>query len=188
MCIHVPGLEGITCLDFDYTNVVLGDYELEHLSGNPVIKTVLGVMKVLTEGKPELFSQALEPIAKLKDYEEKRYIVNLSLELYANYLRSRKQKINKADFDHVLNPIFDPKEKQNMITTIFEDTYMEGEAKGRTEGKAASIVTVLKARFGKVPTGIVKLINSYSDPIVLESWLELAATCKSLKEFADTLK
>jgi hypothetical protein len=200
MCIRVPGLETVTGLDFDYTNVVLADYDLDHLSGNPVIKTVLGVMKILTEGEPELFSQALAPIAKLEDYEEKRYIVNLSLELYANYLRSREQKINKADLDHVLDPIFDPKEKENMITTIFEDKYMEGKMEGKiegkvegkfegkVEGKAEGIATVLKARFGKIPTGIVKLINSYSDPIVLESWLALAATCKSLEEFADALK
>jgi hypothetical protein len=47
---------------------------------------------------------------------------------------------------------------------------------------------VLKKRFGKVPTRIVKLIDSYSDPIVLESWLGLAAICKSLKEFEEALK
>jgi hypothetical protein len=65
---------------------------------------------------------------------------------------------------------------------------IEGKIEGRVEGEAKGIVTVLKARFGKVPTQIVELINSYSDPVVLESWLELAVTCQSLKEFEETLK
>ncbi|MDR0609125.1 MAG: Rpn family recombination-promoting nuclease/putative transposase, partial [Planctomycetaceae bacterium] len=188
MCIQVPGLETVTGLDFDYTNVVLSEYNLEHLSGNPVTKTVLGIMKILTEGKPELFSQALAPIAGLDDYEEKRYIVNLSLELYANYLRSREQKVNEANLDHVLSPIFNPKEKQEMITTIFEDKYLEGFAEGEARGEAKMIVTVLETRFGEVPRNIVKTINSYSNPKVLESWTKRAVTCKSLKEFAEVLK
>ncbi|MDR2705463.1 MAG: Rpn family recombination-promoting nuclease/putative transposase [Planctomycetaceae bacterium] len=192
MCIRVPGLETVTGLDFDYTTVALSEYDLEHLSGNPVIKTVLGIMKVLTEGKPELFSQALAPIAGLEDYEEKRYIVNLSLELYANYLRSRKQKMNEAEIDRTLTPIFNPKEKQEMITTIFEDKYQEGyaegETKGEAKGEAKTIVTVLETRFGEVPGNIVKSINSYSNPNVLESWAKQAATCKSLKEFTAALK
>ncbi|MDR2705462.1 MAG: hypothetical protein LBC02_06760 [Planctomycetaceae bacterium] len=71
-----------------------------------------------------------------------------------------------------------------MITTIFEDKYLEGEAKGQ----AKTIVTVLEARFGEVPKNIVKSINSYSNPNVLESWAKQAATCKSLKEFAAALK
>ncbi|MDR2642199.1 MAG: hypothetical protein LBC74_05340 [Planctomycetaceae bacterium] len=70
-----------------------------------------------------------------------------------------------------------------MLTTIFEDKYMEGFAAGEAKRDAKSIAIVLKARFGKVPTRIVKSINSFSDPIVLESWLGFAATCKSLKEF-----
>jgi hypothetical protein len=201
MCIQIPGLKTMTGLDFDYTNIVLSEYDLDNLSGNPVTKSVLGVMKVLTEGNPKKMSQALAPIVNLDDDKEKQYIVQLSLILYTNYLRARKQKADEAEIDRILTPIFNnPEEKKNMITTIFEDKYLEGVADGeirgiaigevRSEGKwkAEGIVTVLKSRFGKVPTRIVKLVGSYSDPIVLESWLGLAATCQSLKEFEEALK
>jgi hypothetical protein len=128
-------------------------------------------------------------------------VVQLSLILYTNYLRARKQKADEVEIDRILTPIFNnSEEKKNMITTIFEDKFLEGVAVGETRGiaigegkwkavgKAEGIVTVLKSRFGKVPTRIVKLVGSYSDPIVLESWLGLAATCKSLKEFEEALK
>jgi hypothetical protein len=79
-----------------------------------------------------------------------------------------------------------------MITTIFEDKFLEGitvgEARSEVKWKAESIATVLEARFGKVPAKVVKSINSYSNPDVLEFWTRQAATCKSLKEFEKALK
>jgi hypothetical protein len=87
-----------------------------------------------------------------------------------------------------------------MITTIFEDKFLEGvavgeargiaigEARSKARGEVKSIATVLETRFGKVPTRIVKSINSYSDPNVLEFWTRQAVTCKSLKEFEKALK
>jgi hypothetical protein len=157
---------------------------------------MLGVMKVLTEDHPQKMPQALAPIADMDDDQEKQYIVQLSLILYTNYLRARNQKADDVEIDRILTPIFNPKEKKKMLTTIFEDKFLEGvavgeangEAKWKARGEAESIVTVLKTRFGKVPTRIVKLIDSYSDPIVLESWLALAVTCQSLKEFEEALK
>jgi hypothetical protein len=205
MCVQIPGLAGVVSLDFDYTNIVLSEYDLDQLLGSPVTKSVLGVMKVLTEGTPKKISQALAPIAKLDDDDEKRYIAQLSLILYTNYLRARQQKVDEAEIDRILTPVFNnPEEKKNMITTIFEDKFLEGvavgEARGETRGIARgeaigearratqSVATVLKTRFGKVPARIVKLINSYSDPVALESWLAFAVTCKSLKEFEEALK
>jgi hypothetical protein len=64
----------------------------------------------------------------------------------------------------------------------------EGEARGAIRGKAEALLTVLQARFGKVPQGIVKTVNSYSDLIALESLTVLAATCDSLNEFKEGLK
>jgi flagellar biosynthesis/type III secretory pathway protein FliH len=63
-----------------------------------------------------------------------------------------------------------------------------GEVRGKARGKAEALLTVLQARFGKVPQSIVKAVNSYSDLIALESLTVLAATCNSLNEFKEGLK
>jgi len=69
-----------------------------------------------------------------------------------------------------------------------------GVAEGRAEGKVKEteiarnmVLTVLRARFGKVTKGIEKEIRQISDPIALDSWAAQAATCESLKEFEEAL-
>jgi hypothetical protein len=192
MCVKVKGLTVVNQLDFDYDMICLPDLELENLLGSPLLKATLGVAKVLTEGHPEYFSDALLPLKNCPDYEEKRRVVNLALELFANFLRARHEKPNISDIDRVLSPIFNEQEKQNMITTIFEDKFLEGEkqgiAKGIAKGKAEAILDILKMRFKKqVPQSISNKVLSIRDSIVLSSLTESAMTCQSLKDFSEDL-
>ena len=68
----------------------------------------------------------------------------------------------------------------------------EGEAKGRAAGKAEEktetgrdmVLTVLRARFEKVPKRIEQAVRRMNDPIALKSLAADAATCQSLDEFA----
>ena len=71
-----------------------------------------------------------------------------------------------------------------MIKTIFEEKVDEG----KVETGRNMVLTVLRARFGKVTKGIEKEIRQISDPIALESWAAQAATCQSLEEFAEALR
>jgi hypothetical protein len=192
MCIPVQGLEIVTGLDFDYTTIELPELNLEQLLGSPTLKTALGVAKVLTENTPDLFSQALAPIAGLEDYEEKRYIVNLSLELYAKYLRARHQKANEVDLDRALSSNFDEKERYKMLTTIFEDKYQEGKAEGKVEGKAEgkaeTIIRILSRRLELPSKSFQKKIYSIRNIAKLDELADFALTCVSLEEFATALK
>ena len=63
-----------------------------------------------------------------------------------------------------------------------------GEARGEARGKAEAVLTVLRARFKKVPRGVEKAIRDISDSIALESWTVHAATCQSMEEFAEALE
>ena len=63
-----------------------------------------------------------------------------------------------------------------------------GMAMGTAEGGRNTVLTVLRARFQKVPQSVEKAIRSLSDPIALESWAVQAATCQSIKEFAEAIK
>ena len=70
-----------------------------------------------------------------------------------------------------------------MIKTIFE----EREMKGKAEGKAETVLTVLRARFRQVPKRVKNAISQMTDPIALDSWAEHAATCQTLEEFEKAL-
>jgi len=63
----------------------------------------------------------------------------------------------------------------------------EGKAEEKIETGRSMILTVLRARFGKVPKGIEKEIRQISDPIALDSWAAQAAIYESLEEFAEAL-
>ena len=70
----------------------------------------------------------------------------------------------------------------------FAKDFAKDLAKGKAECKAESVLTVLRARFNKIPKEIERSIRNISDPIALDSWTAQAATCQSMKEFAEALK
>ena len=45
----------------------------------------------------------------------------------------------------------------------------KGEAKGRVEGKAKTVLTVLRARFRQVPKLVENTIRQMTDPVALDS-------------------
>jgi len=63
-----------------------------------------------------------------------------------------------------------------------------GEARGKIETGRNMVLTVLRARFKKVPKTVEKEIRRMTDLIALESWAVQAATCPSMDEFAAALK
>ena len=65
----------------------------------------------------------------------------------------------------------------------------EGKAEGVTEGVAkGEIRATLKQRFKEVPQEIKDAIQSMTDLTALESLLAHAESCKSLDEFAESLR
>jgi hypothetical protein len=50
-----------------------------------------------------------------------------------------------------------------------------------------AVLRVLEARFQNVPASIKKGVESYTDIIALDSLLQTAAVCESVREFQETL-
>ena len=82
------------------------------------------------------------------------------------------------------------------LDAFFRERYAldvtEGEARGEANGEIkkgrSMVLTVLRARFKRVPKEIENAINRMNDSVALESWAALAATCQSVDEFAEALK
>ena len=75
-----------------------------------------------------------------------------------------------------------------MSLTFLEKLELKGREEGLAEGEARAIITVLIARFKKVPKEIADQTMATTDLVVLESLTSLAATCESLEEFQKALK
>ena len=72
---------------------------------------------------------------------------------------------------------------------IFSEGVALGLARGKAEGEAkGKVLAILEVRFNKIPKGIEESIRSMVDLVALQSLVEHAKTCKSLKEFAEALR
>ena len=60
---------------------------------------------------------------------------------------------------------------------------LEWMAEGEAKGKADSLLRVLRARFGSLPTELETAIRAASDLNVLDRWTDAAATAATLQAF-----
>ncbi len=62
-----------------------------------------------------------------------------------------------------------------------------GESKGRAEQATTTLLAVLEAKFGSVPTEVITAVHiGYADPAKLQAWTTLAAKAATLDEFRAT--
>ena len=86
---------------------------------------------------------------------------------------------------------FTVEECETLITEIRStgDTIMSTVADQlMARGKADTIITFLKARFGKMPKSASDAVHAVTDSKTLEKLTKLAAKCESLDEFTEALK
>ena len=84
------------------------------------------------------------------------------------------------------------KEKQMPVLSDIEEYALkqgrqEGLQKGLQKGRQDSVVQLLRARFGRVPPGIVEAVRSVASEKKLARLLKRAALCADLEEFSKAL-
>jgi hypothetical protein len=92
-------------------------------------------------------------------------------EFVAKAMAVHNKRLDAEQVHQALKPIFRERER-TMITTIFEEKYLEGKAEG--EAKVAEtnqnlVLAVLRKRFKNVPKQIETPIRQMRDTIALES-------------------
>jgi len=190
---HVPEIR--------YDIVDLPSWDFSKLVGGTVLRLVLGMLHKMTGGKLDEFPEALQPLLEISDEGQRIELTKELIDFVDKAFLACNRQLDEATVSKALHPIFKGKER-TMIKSIFEEREAIAEARGvaigRAEGRAEGevketetarnmVLTVLRARFGKVTKGIEKEIRQISDPIALASWAAQAATSESLKEFEEAL-
>jgi len=80
------------------------------------------------------------------------------------------------------------KMSQTVKKGIWETGWENGVAAGEVRGGAKAVLTILRAKFKKVPKGVENAIRQMTDPIALESLTVHAVHSETLDEFATALK
>jgi len=177
-------------VEIEYDVLDLPAWGFHQLSGGAVLRLALGILHKMTGGADDEFPEALLPLREISDGEQQIELTKELLDFTARAMQAHNRRLEPTRVSAALKPIFQERE-QTMIKTIFEEQQDIGEARGiargkaegKTEGKAETILTVLRARFRRIPRKTERVIRQMTDSIALDSWAIQAATCQSMDEF-----
>ena len=98
--------------------------------------------------------------------------------------------IDPAEFVEMSAPYFDPEEEKTMRTlkdVLLDQGRAQGEAKGRQEGEALAILTVLRERFGVGAECVREPLFAIEDHERLLSLLVIAMKAETIEAFEHAL-
>ena len=133
------------------------------------------------------FVAAMEDILDVKGDLRTRDWLH-SLARYAMSVTKIGTEIGRELIVKAFSKILSEKEVDDMTRTMAEELILEGEARGKVRGKTEAVLTVLQTRFNRVPKDVEKAIRQMTDPVALDSWTAQAASCQSMREFAEAVK
>jgi len=170
-------------VEIDYDIVDLPAWDFNELVGGTVLRLVLGMLHKMAGGNLDECTEALKPLLEITDPAQRVDLAKDVMPFAAKVFAANDRRLDEVQIDEILKPIFKGKERA-MIKTIFEEREEIGEARGEVKAGRNMVLTVLRARFEKVPKRVENAIRQMNDPIALESRAADAATCQSLNEFA----
>jgi predicted transposase/invertase (TIGR01784 family) len=179
----IPGVES-GLLKYTLILIDISVIPPEEFVGHPALCALLETLQRTSEGKLIAnFDRIIDYFRSVKnDSRAKGWLRSL-----ARYAMS-VAKIGTEHIAKAFSKILNEREANKMAMTTAQELFLEGETKGKVEGKAETVLTFLRAKFDKVPKGIEKTIRQKTDPVALDSWAAHAARSKTLDEFATVLK
>jgi len=178
-------------VEVEYDLVDLPAWDFSKLVGGTVLRLTLGILHKMTGGNLDELPAALRPLMEIADPEQRIDLAKDVIPFAAKVFAAKNRRLDEAQIDEILKPIFKGKERA-MIKTIFEEKYDAGVAAGETkwkaEGKAETLLKILRERFNRIPKETEKRISQMTDPIALDSWAIQAATCQSMDEFVEAFR
>ncbi|MGL4944603.1 MAG: Rpn family recombination-promoting nuclease/putative transposase [Thermoguttaceae bacterium] len=150
----------------------------------PELKAVLTILRAVF--RRDVGTMAIEVFRELKTQNlvEPEYL-RLARLIWLYLVSSAKRlKRNYEQFA----PIIQQETGDDKMPTMVEVWRAEGEARGRVEGAARTLLRILKKRLRTVPQHVEDRVMAIRDSVVLESLTEFALECKSIEEFEESLR
>ncbi|MCL2117194.1 MAG: Rpn family recombination-promoting nuclease/putative transposase [Planctomycetaceae bacterium] len=174
-------------VEIEYDVVDLPAWDYNQLAGGAVLRLALGILKKMLEGRKDEFAEAILPLREISDQEQKIELSNELLQFVDKALRVHNRRVDEAMMKKALKPVFQD-EVDTMIKSIFEEKFDEGKIEGKIEGEAKMLAKYLNTRFKRLPKTLSNRLLAINDTVVLESLMESAVKCESLKEFEKALR
>ena len=173
-------------IEIEYDVVDLPAWDFGELVGGVVLRLTLGILHKMTGGNLDELPEALKPLLEITDPEQRIDLAKDVMPFAAKVFAANNRRLDESQIDEILKPIFKGKER-SMIKTVFEEREEIGEARGEIKAWRKAVVSALRGKFGRVPKGIERMVQTMSDPIALESLVVRVGQCSTLDEFATDL-
>jgi hypothetical protein len=177
-------------VEIDYDIVDLPAWDFDQLVGGAVLRLTLGLLHKMAGGNIDDLPEALKPLMEITDAEERVELGKDVLPFAAKVFAANNRRLDEAQMDEVLKPIFTGKERA-MIKTVFEEKFDEGiavgEARSEVKWKAEMVLKAIRRKFKQVPKKIEDTVLAMTDPIALDSMHEHAIGSNTLDEFTSML-
>jgi len=163
------------------------------LVGDPVLRTVLGILKKMLEGHEDEFPEAMLPLCEISDEAQLIELTKEILDFVAKALAVHNCRVDEEMLSRALKLIFKDKE-QEMIKTIFDEKYEAGIATGFEKAsnawatdKIENVLQILTRRIGDVPSSVRDKLHAIHDIDVLGQLTNVAWDCQTFTEFESAL-
>jgi hypothetical protein len=181
----VPGAESGL---LKYPLIDLSTISAGQFQGHPVLQAVLESLQLASERRlAREFDRVIDRLVAVKNDPR----IKTWLEPLTRYAMS-VAKIGTEQISKALSKVLSEREANKLAMSTGERLYLDGEAKGKAEGKAETgrnlVLTALRTKFKKVPKDIERSVLAMSDSIALESLLVQAIHSDTLDEFAEAIR
>jgi len=182
----VPGAES-GLLKYTLILIDISVIPPEEFEGHPALRALLETLQRTSEGELLAnFDRITDYFRSIKRDPRAKGWLHSIVHYAMSVAEIGSELIVKA-----YSKVFNEREAQKMAMTTAQKLLLEGKAEGlaegETKGKVETVLTVLRAKFNKVPKGIEKTIRQKKDPVALDSWAAHAVHSKTLDEFATVL-
>ena len=187
----VPGAK-TGLLDYRLILIDISILKRDDFKGHPALRAMLETIQRGSEGiLIEEFDRIIGYFTPIKnDHRTKDWLHSLGR--YVMVVARIGTEVGRKIIVKAFSKIFTETEADDMTRTMAEELIMEGEVNGIAKGEIKAgrdmVLTVLRARFKRIPEEVEKAISQMNDTISLKSWAAQAATCQSMDEFTDMLR
>ena len=186
--LQMPGIEKylpkLQALLFDLNTIA--DEAIPEDPEVPEMKLALAALKMVF--RKDVATKITEILEELKPITDDPVVKDFVRAVWCYLVCSAKYMERYEELQEVISRVMEVESMPTMFEKWTAERRVEWEAKAKAEGKAETVLAVLRTKFAKIPNEVENAISQMTDPIALDSWAVQAAICQSMDEFVEAFE
>ncbi len=179
-----PGVK-TAVLDFPMHFIDVARLPVDRITDDFALRILLEALQAASQGTLDSrYESIMQLFPSLRHDSRVRQLFDGFIH-YAAYLGKPARWIELAK--RTMFRLFEPQEAEKMADTIYDEYVEIGVAKGKAEGRAEVVSSILLLRFGAIPEPVAVALQQCGDVAKLGALAITAVTCRNIDEFMQQL-